>query len=103
MKLAVIRTGGKQYLVSPGTKLRIEKLASTEGNEVIFDQVLLTDNSAKLAVGKPTLDGVKVTAKRLKDARHDKIVVVKFKNKTRYRVKRGHRQPYTEVEITGGF
>ncbi len=103
MKLAVIKTGGKQYIVSAGTKLKLEKLAPTKGDEVTFEQVLLTDDGAKITLGKPMLDGVKVTAKRVKDARHPKITVVKYKNKTRYRVKRGHRQPYTEVEITGGF
>ena len=103
MKLAVIKTGGKQYIVSAGTKLKLEKLAPTTGDEVTFEQVLLTDDGAKITLGKPVLTGVKVTAKRVKDARHAKITVVKYKNKTRYRVKRGHRQPYTEVEITGGF
>lgn len=103
MKMAVIKTGGKQYLVSAGTKLKLEKLAPAKGDEVVFDQVLLIDDGAKITLGKPVIAGAKVTAKHLKEGRHDKITVVKYKNKTRYRVKRGHRQPYTEVEITGGF
>lgn len=103
MKLAVIKTGGKQYIVTPGTKLKIEKLPETKGGEVIFDQVLLTDDGKEMKVGKPLLEGIGVTAKRLADDRYKKVVVVKYKNKTRYRVKRGHRQPFTEVEIIGGF
>ncbi|MCC6290958.1 50S ribosomal protein L21 [Candidatus Nomurabacteria bacterium] len=103
MKLAVIKTGGKQYVVTPGTKLKVEKLPETKGGEVIFDQVLLTDDGKETKVGKPLIEGAKVTAKRLADDRHEKVVIVKYKNKTRYRVKRGHRQPFTEVEITGGF
>lgn len=103
MKFAVIKTGGKQYLVAPGDKLKVEKLAKTdvksEGSEVIFDEVLLTSDGKETKLGTPALAGVKVTAKRVADDRHDKLLVFKYKNKTRYRVKRGHRQPYTEVEI----
>lgn len=100
MKLAIIKTGGKQYLVAPGDKLKLEKLEPIGSEEVTFDQVLLTDDGKETKLGKPVLTGVKVTAKRVRDARHPKITIVKYKNKTRYRVKRGHRQPYTEVQIT---
>lgn len=107
MKFAVIKTGGKQYLVTSGTKLKVEKLPvsspSGQENEIIFDQVLMTDDGQEAKVGTPLVSGAKVTAKRLADGRHKKVTVFKYKNKTRYRVKRGHRQPYTEVEITGGF
>jgi len=105
MKLAVIKTGGKQYVVTTGTKLKVEKLPETKGKggEVIFDQVLLTDDGKETKAGKPLIGGAKVTAKRLADDRYEKVVIVKYKNKTRYRVKRGHRQPFTEVEIIGGF
>lgn len=99
MKFAVIKTGGKQYLVKEGDKLKVEKLPETKG-DVTFEEVLMTDDGAKATVGKPLVAGAKVTAKRVADSRHDKIMVVKYKNKTRYRVKRGHRQPYTEVEIS---
>lgn len=106
MKFAVIKTGGKQYLVAPGDKLKVEKLAKAgekggteKGTEVIFDEVLLTSDGKETKLGTPALAGVKVTAKRVADDRHDKLLVFKYKNKTRYRVKRGHRQPYTEVEI----
>jgi large subunit ribosomal protein L21 len=99
MKFAVIKTGGKQYLVKEGDKLKVEKLPETKG-DVTFEEVLMTDDGSKATVGKPLVSGAKVTAKRVADSRHDKIMVVKYKNKTRYRVKRGHRQPYTEVEIS---
>lgn len=105
MKFAVIKTGGKQYLVAPGDKLKVEKLAKTDAksasSEVIFDEVLLASDGKETKLGTPALAGVKVTAKRVADDRHDKLLVFKYKNKTRYRVKRGHRQPYTEVEILG--
>lgn len=106
MKLAVIKTGGKQYLVAPGDRLRVEKLppaSPDKADAVVFDQVLMTDDGRAIKLGNPFLPEAKVTAKRLADGRRDKITVLKYKNKTRYRVKRGHRQPYTEIEITGDF
>lgn len=102
-QFAVIKTGGKQYLVAPGDKLKVEKLAKTdakaEKSEVIFDEVLLASDGKEAKFGTPALAGAKVTAKRVADGRHDKLLVFKYKNKTRYRVKRGHRQPFTELEI----
>lgn len=100
MKFAVIKTGGKQYVVREGDKLKVERLPEGKGAEVIFDVVLLSDDGKETKVGMPALSGAKVKAKRLADSRHPKVTVVKYKNKTRYRVKRGHKQPYTEVEIT---
>ena len=96
---AVIETGAKQYLVSPNDKIKVEKLESEEGKEVIFDKVLLVSSDKATKVGKPYVEGAKVTGKVLKQARHKKIKWIKYKSKTRYRRHRGHRQHYTEVEI----
>ncbi|MEK7173309.1 MAG: 50S ribosomal protein L21 [Patescibacteria group bacterium] len=100
MPFAVIKTGGKQYIVEPGKKIKVEKLEAEEGQEVIFDQVLLTSDVKKLLVGTPLVEGAKVTGKVLKQGRADKIVVFKYKPKKRYKKKQGHRQSFTEVEIT---
>lgn len=98
MKLAVIKTGGKQYLVKEGDKLRIEKIIAPEGGDVKFDEVLLVaDKDVKL--GTPLVGGVEVKAKILKQARSKKIVVFHYHSKTRYKKKAGHRQHYTEVKI----
>jgi large subunit ribosomal protein L21 len=97
--LAVIKTGGKQYRVSPKDKLKIEKIAAEEGGEVIFDNVLLVENGKDLAIGEPLVKGATVTAKVLKQAKGDKVMTFKYKSKKRYKVKKGHRQLYTEVEI----
>jgi len=98
--LAVIKTGGKQYLVSPGQKIKIEKVNIKEGEEIIFKDVLLVEKSRKLEIGNPFVKGVKVIGKVLKHGKAKKIIVFKYKSKTRYKVKKGHRQPFTEVEIT---
>lgn len=97
---AIIQTGGKQYRVSPGQKLKIEKLSAKEGESVTFDQVLLTVDGDTANVGTPTVAGVAVTGKVVKQGRADKVIVFKYKSKTRRRKKNTHRQPYTEVEIT---
>lgn len=96
---AVIKTGGKQYQVSPGDKLEIEKLDAKEGEEIKFSEVLLKKLGEKLNVGKPFLKGETVKAKVLSQKRGDKIRVAKFKAKSRYRKVKGHRQALTEVEI----
>ena len=97
---AVIETGGKQYRVSPGSKVRIEKLSAEEGSSVTFDNVLLTMDGDKLRLGRPLVKGAQVTGKVLKQSRAKKVIVFRYKSKTRQRTKKGHRQPYTEVEIT---
>lgn len=99
MTLAVIKTGGKQYLVKKGDKIKIEKLDDKEGKEITFADVLLVQKDKKLEIGKPIVKGAKVTAKILKQGRGDKIIVFKYKSKKRYSKKAGHRQPYTEIEI----
>ena len=96
---AVIRTGGKQYLVSPGDKIKIEKLDQEEGKEVTFTDVLLVEKSNKLEIGTPKVKGAKVLGKILKQDKAKKIIILKYKPKTRYKKKTGHRQPFTEVEI----
>lgn len=98
--LAVIKTGGKQYLVSPGKKLKIEKLEAKEGEEVVFNEVLLLEEDNKLEIGDPIISGAKVSGKVLKQAKAKKVIVFKYKPKVRYHKKKGHRQPFTEVEIT---
>ena len=97
--LAVIKTGGKQYRVSPKDKLKIEKIIAEEGTEVVFDNVLLVENEKDLTIGEPLVKGATVTAKVLKHAKADKVMTFKYKSKKRYKVKKGHRQLYTEVQI----
>lgn len=100
-ELAVIKTGGKQYIVSPGKKLKIEKLPQEEGSEVVFSEVLLLENDTDIEIGTPFIEGAKVTGKLLEQGKAKKVVVFKFKAKKRERKKRGHRQRYSEIEITG--
>lgn len=99
MSLAVIKTGGKQYLVKQGDKIKIEKLPGKEGNVVKFDTLLITDEiGEKVEVGQPLLK-TKVEGKILKQDKNKKVLVVKYKAKTRYEKRVGHRQPYTLVQI----
>jgi len=98
MKLAVIKTGGKQYLVKEGDKLKISKLSAKEGDEIIFDEVLLVSDK-ETEIGTPLIEGAKVSAKVLKQGRGKKIIVFHYHSKTRYRKKAGHRQHFTEIEI----
>ncbi len=109
---AVVKTGGKQYLVSPGKKLKIEKIAAPNGGEprhgrdaeegakITFDQVLLVSDDKETRVGTPFVKDAKVEAKVLKQGRDKKVIVFHYHSKTRHRKKRGHRQHYTEVEIS---
>ena len=97
--LAVIKTGGKQYKVSPGDKIKVEKLDKKEGSEISFKEVLLVEKNKKLYLGTPLVKEAKVTAKILKQGKGKKIIVFKYKPKTRYKKKQGHRQLFTEVEI----
>ena len=97
--LAVIKTGGKQYLVSPGDKIQIEKIDKEEGKEVEFSEVLLVEKRGKAKIGTPFVKGAKVIGKVIRHGKGKKILVLKYKRRKRYRVKRGHRQQFTEVEI----
>lgn len=96
---AVIKTGGKQYKVAEGDILDIEKAASKEG-VISFDDVLLVADGDSITVGKPLVSGATVTGKVLREGKGEKKIVFKFKNKTRQRKKKGHRQLFTRVQIT---
>lgn len=99
--IAVIKTGGKQYLVSPGQKIKIEKIKNKkERQEIVFEEVLLLEKGKKIEIGDPFIKGAKVTGKILREGKGKKVIVFKYKPKTRYKKKQGHRQPFTEVEIT---
>ena len=97
--LAVIKTGGKQYIVTPGQKIKIEKINKKEGEEITFDEVLLVEKSKKIEIGTPFVKEAEVTGKILSQGKAKKVIVFKYKPKTRYKVKKGHRQRYSEVEI----
>jgi large subunit ribosomal protein L21 len=98
---AIIKTGGKQYRVAVGDKLRIEKLASGVGEAVVFDQVLLVGNGDAAQIGTPMVAGAKVSGVVKAHGRGKKLIVYKFRRRKNYRRKNGHRQSFTEVEITG--
>jgi large subunit ribosomal protein L21 len=97
---AVIKTGGKQYRVVEGQKLRVEKLPGNEGDAVTFTDVLMLGGDAP-KIGQPVVAGAKVSAKITKHDRAKKIVIFKFRRRKNYRRKNGHRQPFTELVITG--
>lgn len=101
MDFSVIQTGGKQYVVKAGDSLKVEKLAGDfkKGDEIVFDQVLLTSKGDTTTVGTPFIDGAKVTASFEEQGRNAKIVVIKYKQKSRYFKKNGHKQPHTKVTI----
>ncbi len=106
MELAVIKTGGKQYVVAKGDLITIEKLgrsASTldlkRGDSVTFDEVLMTDDGSTVNIGTPSIKGASVKGIVHSVGRHKKIEVVKYKAKSRYLKRRGHRQPYVKVKI----
>jgi len=96
---SIIQTGGKQYKVSAGQKLKVEKLDVEEGGIFSFDNILLAADGDNIKIGAPYVDGAKVKAKVLKQGRGDKKIVFKYHSKTRYRKKKGHKQPFTELEI----
>ena len=98
-KFAVIETGGKQYRVSAGQNLKVEKLVNETGGAVVFDKVLLIADGEKVQVGAPYISGASVKGTVLRQARERKKIVFRYHSKTRYRKKRGHRQPFTEVKI----
>ena len=97
---AVIETGGKQYKVSEGDVIFVEKLGVEEGEAVTFDKVLIVGNEGNVTVGTPVVAGATVEAKVVKNGRAKKIYVFKMKRKKNYRRKKGHRQPFTKVEIS---
>jgi large subunit ribosomal protein L21 len=97
---AVFRTGGKQYRASEGDRLRVERLDANVGDSIEFDQVLMVGEGGDVKVGKPLVSGGKVAAKVLAQGRDDKVMIIKFKRRAHYKRVRGHRQMFTEVEIT---
>ena len=94
---AIIKTGGKQYIVRPGDKIKVEKLDAPEGSGVVFEALLISDKETLL--GTPYVNGYNIKAKVLRHGKGEKIIVYKYKPKKRYHKKQGHRQLYTEVEI----
>jgi large subunit ribosomal protein L21 len=101
-EFAVIQTGGKQYKVSVGDKIRIEKLKGDfkPGDKVTFDKVLLVDNGTDTSIGTPFISGASVEAIYEKAGKAKTVTVIKYKQKSRYFKKNGHRQPYAEVKIS---
>jgi large subunit ribosomal protein L21 len=97
---AVIQTGGKQYKVAKGDRLRVEKLLGNVGDVITFDKVLLLGGEA-MKLGQPLVAGAQVEAKITAQDRDKKIIVFKFKRRKNYRRKNGHRQPFTALEVTG--
>ena len=95
---AIIATGGKQYKVAEGDIIKVEKLGLEAGSEVTFDQVLAVNNG-ELVVGNPTVASAKVTATVVEEGKNRKIIVYRYKRKTGYHKKNGHRQPFTKVKI----
>jgi large subunit ribosomal protein L21 len=98
---AVIRTGGKQYRVAEGQWVDVEKLPHEVGADVEFDEVLLIGDGDATTVGRPLVTGAKVTGKVVLQDREKKIVVFKYRRRKNYRLRRGHRQYFTRVQITG--
>ena len=98
---AIVQTGGKQYRVQTGDTVRVESLPGDEGDEIELNEVLLVSQGGDVTVGAPTVPGAKVATEVVGRGRGKKIIVFKYKAKTRYRRKNGHRQPYTDLKVTG--
>jgi len=98
---AVIKTGGKQYRVSAGEKLKVEQIPADIGSEIVLDQVLLVSSGEDLTMGTPLVSGAAVTAKVVSHGRGDKVHIYKMRRRKHYRKSQGHRQNYTEIEIVG--
>ncbi|HRD83596.1 MAG TPA: 50S ribosomal protein L21 [Rubrivivax sp.] len=96
---AVIKTGGKQYKVAAGDKIKVEQIAADVGQEIVIDQVLAVGEGAELKVGSPWVAGANVKAKVLSQGRHDKVRIFKLRRRKHYQRHGGHRQSYTELEI----
>lgn len=96
---AIIRTGGKQYQVTAGDKLRVEKLQGNVGDTVELSDILMVVDGEDVKIGQPVIEGAKVVAKITDQGKADKVIVFKKKRRKGYKVKRGHRQPYTALTI----
>jgi large subunit ribosomal protein L21 len=98
---AVIKTGGKQYRVAAGQKIKVEQIPADVGAEITLDQVLMVGEGEAVKVGTPLVSGATVTAKVLSHGRHDKIRIFKMRRRKHYQKHQGHRQNYTELQISG--
>ena len=96
---AVIKTGGKQYKVVAGEKIKVEQIAADVGQEVVIDQVLAVGSGADLTVGSPLVAGASVTATVLAQGKHDKVHIFKMRRRKHYQKRQGHRQQFTELQI----
>ncbi len=100
-KIAIIETGGKQYVVTQDSVLDVEKISGHKaGDKITFDKVLLTDDGKETIVGAPYVSGAKVSAELVEEGREAKVTVIRYRQKSRYFKKKGHRQPYAKVRIT---
>lgn len=99
-KIAIIETGGKQYVVTQDSVLDVELLGEDAGSKISFDKVLLVDDGAKTQVGAPYVSGAVVSAELVQNGRAKKIVAMRYRPKSRYTVRRGHRQGFSKVRIT---
>ena len=97
---AVIKTGGKQYRVASGEKIKVEQIAADVGQEIVIDQVLAVGNGAELKIGTPLVAGATVTATVVSHGKHDKVRIFKMRRRKHYQKHGGHRQTYTELHIT---
>lgn len=96
---AVVKTGGKQYRVTPGEKLKVEQIPADIGSEVVLDQVLMVADGDSVTVGNPVVAGASVKAKVLSHGRHEKVTIFKMRRRKHYQKHQGHRQNYTELQI----
>ena len=96
---AVIKTGGKQYRVAAGEKVKVEQIAADVGQEIVIDQVLAVGNGSEIKVGTPLVSGASVTVKVVSHGRHDKVHIFKMRRRKHYQKRQGHRQNFTEIEI----
>lgn len=96
---AIVEIGAQQYKVEEGKKIFVHKLSKEEGTKVEFDRVLLVENDGKVQVGTPVVEGAKIEATVITEVKGDKVIVFKKKRRKGYRVKNGHRQQYTQIEI----
>ncbi|MBV6476453.1 MAG: 50S ribosomal protein L21 [Rhodocyclales bacterium] len=98
---AVIKTGGKQYRVAAGEKLKIEQIPAEVGAEITLDQVLMVGDGESVKIGAPLVQGASVKAKVLAQGRHDKVKIFKMRRRKHYQKHQGHRQNFTEIQISG--
>ena len=98
---AVIKTGGKQYRIVAGEKIKVEQITADVGSEIVLDQVFMLADGSDIKVGTPLVNGAKVTATIISHGRHDKIRIFKMRRRKHYQKHQGHRQNYTEIQISG--